>query len=239
MTSPIQRPDGAAATVASRELTLRIASGLVLALVAGSVAWFGGYLFIAFWLLAAIVVLVEWLRITRSGGPLWWAAGLLFACAVAAGPILLRLDPAFGIEAIVWLFAVVWVTDIMAYVSGRSIGGPKLWPRVSPKKTWAGFIGGTVFGIAAGTVVAMAADVPDLIVPGLLAALAAVATHAGDLLESSVKRHFGVKDAGHIIPGHGGVMDRLDGFAVAGVLAALIGSVHLGWGRAAEGLLVW
>jgi phosphatidate cytidylyltransferase len=126
-----------------------------------------------------------------------------------------------------WMFAVVWTSDVAAYFTGRGLGGPKLWPAVSPKKTWSGFFGGLVGGTLAGLMVVSAATglgwlpVAPLWAVALASALASVASQAGDLGESALKRRFGVKDSGQLIPGHGGAMDRLDGFWAVAVLAAL------------------
>ena len=120
-----------------------------------------------------------------------------------------------------------------------SCGGPLLWPRVSPNKTWAGAVGGVVGGVAAGTSVAYASGVDKLVAVGIVALLLSVLTQAGDLFESAVKRRFGAKDAGSLIPGHGGLMDRLDGFLVAALVALLIGILRQGPDAPAQGLLVW
>jgi phosphatidate cytidylyltransferase len=140
----------------------------------------------------------------------WFALGLLYMGAAMAYVPVIRDDGTLGLVAIVWLILVVAAADIGAYFAGRSIGGPKLWPRVSPKKTWSGAIGGLALGVALGLVVASLAGW-RLSVMAAISAGVVVASQAGDLLESSVKRHFGVKDASNLIPGHGGVMDRLDG----------------------------
>jgi phosphatidate cytidylyltransferase len=132
----------------------------------------------------------------------------------------------------------VWVTDIGGYFAGRGIGGPKLWPRVSPKKTWAGAIG----GFAASLVIAGAFAAAGLGNAGpllLLAAVLSIASQLGDLFESAVKRRFGVKDSSHIIPGHGGLLDRLDGFVAAIVLAAIFGFLRAGADGVGRGLMVW
>jgi phosphatidate cytidylyltransferase len=143
-----------------------------------------------------------------------------------------RDHPALGIVGVLWLFAVVWTTDIVAYFTGRRFGGPKLWPQVSPKKTWSGFAGGLVAGTLAGLAVPVVARRwgwnPPLGLPALamLSALASVVGQLGDLGESALKRHFGVKDSGRLIPGHGGVMDRLDAFwAVALLVGAIMAAV--------------
>lgn len=162
---------------------------------------------------------------------LWAAAGFLYAAVIVAVPVLVRADPARGIVGVAWMFAVVWTTDIAAYFVGRSLGGPKLWPQVSPKKTWSGFMGGVTAGTLAGlAVISVAAERTGWVSAwsagsaALLSALASIASQGGDLAESALKRRFGVKDSGGLIPGHGGVMDRLDGFwAVAlGVGVALV-----------------
>jgi phosphatidate cytidylyltransferase len=153
--------------------------------------------------------------------------------------LILRRDPALGFAAMLFVFAIVWVTDIAAYFAGRAIGGPKLWPAVSPKKTWSGAIGGTLGGIAAGLLVAKMAG---LVVAPMLVLVAlglSIVAQAGDLLESAIKRHFGAKDASQLIPGHGGLMDRLDGFLTAAAAAVMVGLLRGGLEGPARGLLVW
>ena len=123
----------------------------------------------------------------------------------------------------------MWATDIAAYFAGRAIGGPKLMPRVSPNKTWSGAIGGTAGGVVGGVVVA--AHVRRRAASPRSRAwrfVLSVVSQAGDLLESAVKRRFDAKDASQLIPGHGGLMDRLDGFVAAAVAAALIGLLRGG-----------
>ena len=178
------------------------------------------------------------------GKRIWAGAGLVYAASVVISVTLLRvLSRIDGLEAILWLFAVVWGTDIMAYFGGRLIGGPKLWPRLSPSKTWAGFIVGVSSGGLLGLLClalkpgAEAASLGPLFVLGLLAGVIA---QAGDFFESFIKRRFGVKDSSHLIPGHGGFMDRLDGFIAAAAFAALVGWVKsAGPGFVAIGLLRW
>ena len=151
---------------------------------------------------------------------------------------LLRSDTAFGLESVLFLFLVVWATDIGGFVFGRAIGGPKLWPAISPSKTWAGALGGLflagIVGVAAGQVLA-SRDSLGLVLVALLLSLAA---EMGDLAESSLKRRYGIKDASRLIPGHGGVLDRIDGLiaaaAVATVFAMLRNPLHPG-----AGLLFW
>ena len=169
---------------------------------------------------------------------LWCAAGLSYSGALLIAPVLLRGDPSLGFAAILFLFAVVWLTDIVAYVIGRAVGGPKLLPRVSPNKTWSGAIGGAAAGMLGGMLVALSVDI-GLAGPALIALLLSIISQAGDLAESAIKRRFNVKDAGGLIPGHGGLMDRLDGFVAAALTGLLIGLVRGGMDAPAAGLMVW
>jgi phosphatidate cytidylyltransferase len=166
-------------------------------------------------------------------------AGVLYAGAPVVCVIALRQSDAFGLIAIAWLFALVWGTDIMAYFGGRLIGGPKLWSRVSPGKTWSGtLVGvfcGALFGLA---VVLLGTDRAPILPVFLVGFLLAATSQAGDLAESALKRRFGVKDSGALIPGHGGVMDRLDGFTAACICATLIGTLRL-YPFVAAGLFSW
>jgi len=226
-------------------LALRVVSSLVLAPLALITAYLGGLFFVLFWVIAASIVLWEWVRLVvhakLRGFALidWLAAGVAYAAVLLFAPLILRRDPALGFVALAFLFAVVWATDIAAYFAGRAIGGPKLWPAVSPKKTWAGAIAGTLGGIVAGAVAVELLGVPVPPMLLLVACLLSVAAQAGDLIESAVKRHFGAKDAGSLIPGHGGLMDRLDGFLTAAAAAAMVGLIRAGIEAPARGLLVW
>jgi phosphatidate cytidylyltransferase len=167
------------------------------------------------------------------------AAGVLYAGALVVCAIALRLSDAFGLLAIVWLFALVWGTDIMAYFGGRLIGGPKLWPRISAGKTWSGTLSGVFGGALIGLAAAMiAVEHAPLVTLFLLGLLLAVVSQAGDLAESALKRRFGVKDSGALIPGHGGVMDRLDGFTAVCICAAMIGALRR-YPFVAAGLFSW
>jgi phosphatidate cytidylyltransferase len=169
----------------------------------------------------------------------WTAAGLIYAGAALLGPIFLREDPQLGFVALIFLFAVVWTTDVLGYFVGRALGGPKLAPSVSPKKTWSGAIGGGVAAMIVGAAVAHLAGLRDLFAIAIVALSLSVVSQAGDLVESAIKRRFGAKDAGHLIPGHGGLMDRLDGFLAAAFLGAVFGMLRAGTDAAAQGLLVW
>jgi phosphatidate cytidylyltransferase len=168
----------------------------------------------------------------------WTATGFGYAAAAQMASVLVRLDQLWGFVALILIFLVVWVTDIGGYFAGRGIGGPKLWPRVSPNKTWAGAVG----GFAASLVVAAGFAVFGLGRTGPLLVLGAalsIVSQFGDLFESAVKRRFGVKDSSHIIPGHGGLLDRLDGFVAAVVLAAIFGFLRGGVDGVGRGLMVW
>ena len=168
----------------------------------------------------------------------WSGAGFLYAGAAQMSSVLVRLDRVEGFVALTLILLVVWVTDIGGYFAGRNVGGPKLWPRVSPNKTWAGAIGGFVGSLMVATI--FAAFGFGKVWPMLLVGAAlSIASQLGDLFESAVKRHFGVKDSSHIIPGHGGLMDRLDGFIAAIVLAAIFGLLRGGPDGVGRALMVW
>ncbi len=169
----------------------------------------------------------------------WVAAGVPYAGAIGIAPIALRSDSEDGFVAVIFLFAIVWTTDTAAYFLGRMIGGPKLLARVSPKKTWSGAISGLAAAVLAAIAVAKLAGLSGLVSIALVAAILSAVAQAGDLFESQLKRRFGVKDSSHLIPGHGGLMDRLDGFVFAAAVAALIGVLRGGVEAPAHGLLVW
>ena len=283
--SPELADDARSSRNARRNLLLRLASSLVLAPLALAAAWFGGPVFLAFWTVAAVVVLWEWdtlvcahdrtsvltigvvalvsaslllafgwqgvataLIILGAFGVavlasrirrLWCAGGLFYSFALVIAPVALRNDAALGFAVMIFLFVIVWFTDTAAYFIGRAIGGPKLAPRISPNKTWSGAIGGTIAGVAGGELVAYHFGIRT---PGAVLAVAlalSVASQVGDLFESALKRRFNAKDASHLIPGHGGLMDRLDGFVVAVVVAALIGLTHGGFAAPSRGLMIW
>jgi phosphatidate cytidylyltransferase len=180
-----------------------------------------------------------WYPRSTLNAALWAASGVIYASIVLVCPVLLRDDPDYGLAALLFLFATVWATDVFAYLTGRTLGGPLLWPRLSPNKTWSGALGGLLGGVAAGVAVAYASAGTRGAVAGVLALLLSIVAQGGDLFESAVKRRFGVKDSGHLIPGHGGVMDRLDGFLVAALAAVLIGILRQGVAAPARGLLAW
>lgn len=176
---------------------------------------------------------------TASRARRWPAGGVLYAASVIVPVVMLRGDMALGLVAVIWLFAVVWAEDTGAYFTGRFFGGPKLAPSISPSKTWSGALGGTLAGIVAGNIVVTSSGIVWHPMHVLIALIVVVAAQAGDLLESAVKRRFAVKDASGLIPGHGGLMDRLDGFLVAASVALALGLLFGGAQAPAAGLLQW
>jgi phosphatidate cytidylyltransferase len=266
------------------DLGKRVASGIVMALLAVGAVVSGGWPFVLFWAAAAVGIFWEWSAIVARGAVAarvvgvaaliaaalaagsgqilaaamalaagaaavaaacapgrrgWGAAGVAYAGIVLIAPILLRRDRDLGLLAMLFLFAVVWSTDILGYFVGRAIGGPRLAPPISPKKTWSGAGGGALGALAAGIAVVYIAGDITLLPVTCVAFVLSIASQAGDLFESAVKRRFGVKDASHVIPGHGGLMDRLDGFIAASGVAALVGIMRGGLDASARGLLLW
>jgi phosphatidate cytidylyltransferase len=190
------------------------------------------------WAIAALVLGFVVVGLTSPVRRSWTAAGYVYAAAAEIASVVVRLDQAYGFLALILILLVVWVTDIGGYFAGRGIGGPKLWPRVSPKKTWAGAIGGFAASLAVASgfaALGLGKTVPVLLVGAGLS----VASQLGDLLESAVKRRFGVKDSSHLIPGHGGLMDRLDGLVAAMVVAAIFGVLRGGIDGVGRGIMVW
>lgn len=186
----------------------------------------------AFLFAATIAVTVGALPLFRLSA-LWFGLGMVYVLVPCLAIIALRADPAVGLQQILWIVALVIAADTGAYIAGRSIGGPKLAPRVSPNKTWAGLGGAVVSAALVGAITALILGRPSLVPLAAVSAGLAVVEQAGDLAESAFKRRFGVKDASNIIPGHGGALDRVDGLvAVAAAVAGLnawIGSSVLTW----------
>lgn len=178
--------------------------------------------------------------VAGSGRRIWALAGVAYAGALIISVTALYSSATYGSRSIIWLFATVWGTDVFAYFGGRLIGGPKVWPKISPSKTWSG----TLVGVFAGALLGAAIGVGGLGKPLLalpifaLGLVTAVVSQGGDVFESYVKRSFGVKDSSLLIPGHGGFMDRLDGFVAASTFAALIGVLR-GLPSIAAGLFQW
>jgi phosphatidate cytidylyltransferase len=166
--------------------------------------------------------LIAW-RLGAS--PLWIGLGAAYLALPALALVWLRGLPQLGLQIVVWLLVVVWTTDILAYLVGRNVGGPRLAPRISPGKTWSGLCGGVLAAALAGAVTAWAVGSERLLHAAGLGGLLAVVSQIGDLIESILKRRAGVKDSGTLIPGHGGVLDRLDGLILAAPVLALLGLV--------------
>ena len=195
------------------------------------------------WPRAALAVLalgaVAVAGLAGSGRRAWILAGGVYAGAMLAAPAVLRSDAELGLVAVMLLFGVVWTTDVMAYFVGRALAGPKLWPAVSPKKTWSGAVGGAAAATVVGSGISALAGLDHLAALALVCALLSLAAQTGDLLESALKRRFGAKNASELIPGHGGLMDRLDGFVAAALVATLLALARGGFDAPARGLLIW
>jgi len=200
------------------ELVVRSLTGAVLIAVALLASFAGGNVFAYAVAAVATAMFYEWTRIVRGWGAAWYASGFVYALLPALALLWIRERDAHGLELLLWVFLVTWSTDIGAYFAGRRFGKRKLAPSISPNKTVEGLLGGiaaaTVFGgiwaQLTGLGVALLAFPPFL----------AVAAQLGDLFESGMKRRAGVKDSGRWLPGHGGVLDRLDGLVPVAVLTA-------------------
>ena len=183
------------------------------------------------------VFLIRSIRVNMAEA--WWSAGgVYYAGLPAIALIWIRSDDQYGWLAILYIFAIVWTTDTAAYIFGRMIGGPKFAPRISPKKTWSGFLGGALTAGLVGVLFGLWIGNTDVIKLGLLSLALALASQFGDLGESALKRVFDTKDSSGLIPGHGGVLDRIDGLIFVAFAAAL-----LGWAidpaKPGHALLVW
>ena len=217
------------------DLPKRVASALALAIPALAVIWYGGIVFDLAVVAVTVALWLEWARLCRRGGsPALWAAGLAWIALAAAALVSLRADPTAGRVNLMFVVFLVWATDIGAYAAGRAIQGPRLAPHISPGKTWSGAAGGLLAAVAVGLIVAANCGPPSgLPAAAAIAAFLSIIGQSGDLLESLAKRHFGVKDSGHLIPGHGGALDRLDAMLavlpVAWLLAQLAGHGVVMW----------
>lgn len=165
---------------------------------------------------AALVFAVS--RLRGRGRPLWLALGVGYIGLPILAMIWIWLTDEWGRASVLWIVAVVIATDSGAYFAGRAVGGPRLAPRISPRKTWAGLLGGMTCAALVGLPTAFWLGVEAVWLPIVAGAVLAVVSQGGDLAESAIKRHFGVKDMSGIIPGHGGLFDRLDGL-IAGLVA--------------------
>jgi phosphatidate cytidylyltransferase len=206
-----------------RDLGTRALSALVLAPIAIMCTWVGGAAFAAVVAVMAVGLAVEWHGLCRRSdwAPLY-PVGLAYVLLAGAALLWLRYDPVTGRNDVLFLLAVVWAGDIAAYLVGRWAGGPRLAPRISPGKTWSGAVGGLLAAVAVGTIFAQLLAGEPVWRAAMVAVALGVIAQAGDLLESFVKRRLEVKDSGHLIPGHGGLFDRLDGVLAAAPVAALL-----------------
>lgn len=191
---------------------------------------------LALFILGAAGVAIAFSGIDRTR--VAWALGGLFYVALPAWSLIwLRGDLKLGLAAILYLLAVAWTTDTASFVGGKSLGGPKLAPRISPKKTWSGFIVGTLAPAAVGYAFALLLGGTSPWRLALVSVALALACQMGDLLESAVKRHFGVKDMSQLIPGHGGLFDRIDSLLLGSVVGAVIALRDPA--APGAGLLIW
>ena len=205
------------------ELHTRILTAFALILLALMAAVVGGYSFALFVAAAATAMYFEWMRLTRGWGFRWAVGGFFYALLPALALLWVRdragqPEANHGLALLLWIFIVTWATDIGAFFAGRAFGRRKLAPAISPNKTWAGLYGGmAAAAVCAGAWVLFSGLSPILI---LLAPVFAVAAQAGDLFESWMKRRANVKDSGNWLPGHGGLLDRLDGLVPVALLTA-------------------
>ena len=212
------------------DLARRSVVGALLILAALAAAVLGGYYFATMVALAACAMFYEWRRMIQGWGFGWQVAGFVYALVPSLALLWIRErfqvgGTAMGLELLLWVFITTWSVDIGAYFAGRTIGGPRLAPAISPNKTWAGLIGGMLAAALFGGLWAYLLQLPSILV--LLAAPFAAAAQGGDLFESWLKRRAGVKDSGNWLPGHGGALDRLDGLVVVATLTA--GAMMAGW----------
>jgi phosphatidate cytidylyltransferase len=221
------------------DLAIRVVSACVLAPIALTCIWLGGIVFTLLVAAVALGLIAEWLMLcrlpaARRGGAPLWAAGLAYVLVAGAVLLFLRGDPVAGRANVVFLVLIVWAGDVGAYLFGRSLGGPRLAPHISPGKTWSGAFGGLLAAIAVGLAAAhFLSNAGFAWRAALVGAGIGVVAQAGDLLESYVKRRLEVKDSGHLIPGHGGLFDRLDA-VLSSVLAAGLLALFLG-----RGVVLW
>ena len=200
------------------ELLVRTATGLVLVAVALLAAVHGGNLVAIFVAAVATLMFYEWTRLVRGWGAAWYASGFVYALLPALALLWIRERDVHGLELLVWAFIVTWATDIGAYFAGRRFGRRKLATAISPGKTVEGLYGGIAAAALFGGAWALATGLGTALL--VLAPVLALAAQAGDLFESSMKRRAGVKDSGTWLPGHGGILDRLDGLVPVAVLTA-------------------
>lgn len=210
------------------DLPVRVASAIVVVVIALTALWLGGWIWAGFAMVVAGGVLYEWRALVRGWNPTplaetaWTLGGILYLAPAAAMLMLMR-EGERGFADVLTLIALVAAIDIGAYFTGRAIGGPKIAPAISPSKTWAGLLGGILGALAVLVLSAKLSNATPAWWQVLgLAVLAAIVAQAGDFFESWMKRRAGVKDSGKLIPGHGGLFDRVDGLIAVSFLAALL-----------------
>lgn len=218
-------------TAGKSDLWTRIGSAIILLAIAGTALWFGGLAFGLLLLVGGALVLVEWFqlvkRMTIGGGAktVLNVLGPLLVLGAIAGLWFIRDQ--LGMTAALWVFGMVWATDIGAYFAGRAFGGTRLAPKISPSKTWSGLIGGMIAALIASATIGDRAGIIG--VPLWIGLFMGLLAQLGDLAQSWMKRRAGVKDSGKLIPGHGGLFDRVDGvIPVALLLGALALAGQLG-----------
>lgn len=188
---------------------------------------------------AFLVLFAFWVSSVLLFGGLFSSLGFPYIGGMVLGLLALRSDPAYGLQSVLFLMLVVWATDIGAFFVGRLVGGPKFFPAISPKKTWSGFLGGLGASAFAGGLFAYTGGLQTSFVLCWVAILLSLVAQVGDILESAVKRSFFVKDSGFLLPGHGGVLDRIDGLILAAVFAACFGLLRGSSTSIGGGLVIW
>ena len=213
------------------DLGVRVVSAVVMVAVSGAALWLGNWYWSAFVAAVALGVFIEWSRLTMAFARsilaklLWHFAGLIYIGIAATVVVILRWD-AYGLGPLAVILVLVVAVDVGAYLVGRTVGGPKIAPKISPSKTWAGLMGGILgAGFVMGGTIYLLAEPPlsfsTFMWAGVVAASAAVIAQSGDFFESWMKRRAGVKDSGNLLPGHGGLFDRLDGLLAVAFAFAL------------------
>ena len=211
---------------ARSDLLTRVGSAIVLFAIAGIALWFGGIAFGLLLLVGGALVVVEWLALVRAMG----LGGGAKAALTALGPVAILgamaglwfIREHLGMTAALWVFGMVWATDIGAYFAGRAFGGARLAPKISPSKTWSGLIGGMIAALVASATIGDRGGIVG--VPLWIGLFMGLLAQLGDLAQSWMKRRAGVKDSGHLIPGHGGLFDRVDGLLAVLFVAGIIGA---------------
>lgn len=220
-------------------MVIRTLSAIVMSTIVTTVIFLGSPFFEILILLVGILGIMEWYRLVLSDGPkikniLIMCAGGFYIFVPCLILIWLRRNGVNGQYFVFWFFVVIWATDIGAYLVGKSIGGPKLAPKISPNKTWAGFIGGVLIALIFSSLLSILVHpITGFLLLTLACILISITGQIGDLLESWCKRKLGVKDTGSLIPGHGGILDRVDSILLsaplAGYIAFIFDNYELPW----------